>query len=330
MKPPPLLVSFSTEKQFLDALGPANCDLFGRVALRLVADGLPPAVSARCLATLFGYSPAFVGAMAHVPERYYRTFTIPKGRGMRVIHAPRVALKAIQCWFGFHLSRNRVAQPMSCVYGFVPGRSAIQAATAHCGADWVLSLDIEEFFPSTGKLLVVEALEQIGYPRHGAELMAGLCCLRGALPQGSPASPALSNLIFQATDESLSRLGVSHRVTYTRYADDMVFSGNGEPPADLQTLAEGLVRAAGWKISERKTRLVARPGRLKVHGLLIDGDQPRLSKGYRNRVRAFRHMLDAGKVREEDVPRLRGHLAYATSVENSKSDGILSSSANQE
>ena len=58
------------------------------------------------------------------------------------------------------------------------------------------------------------------------------------------------------------------------------------------------------------------PKRLKVHGLLVHGDRPRLTKGYRNRIRAFNHMLKAGKVLDKDVNRLSGHIKYSKSVDD--------------
>jgi len=183
MKPPPLLVSFPSVDDFLNSLSHLERTQYGSVTTKLVADGLPPAVSVRCIAALFGFSPAFVGAMSIHPERYYRVFTIPKGQGKRQIQAPRVALKVIQTWFGFHLSKE--VSLADSVFGFVPGRSAVLAAAVHCGADWVLSLDIQDFFRSTPSKNVSTALQGLGYPKHGADLMARLCSYRGTLAQGS-------------------------------------------------------------------------------------------------------------------------------------------------
>lgn len=271
-------------------------------------------VSIRCLATLFGYSSKFTGALYRRTERYYRTFSIPKGKKRRTIHAPKVALKVIQKWFGFHLAE--VVKFDESVFGFVKGRSAIQAAAVHCGADWVYSVDIEDFFPSTPLRKVVVALQELGYTPHGADLIAKLCCYNGMLSQGSPASPVLSNLVFRDADAELSGMAKQFELHNTRYADDIVFSAKGEFPEEIKTAVHTVIESRGWKIAEQKERLVKRPNRMKVHGLLVHGEKPRLTKGYRNKIRAFKHLLANERVASEDVAQLKGHISYARSIDN--------------
>jgi retron-type reverse transcriptase len=262
---------------------------------------------------MFGYSPRFVGALYKRTERYYRTFSIPKGKGKRIIHAPRVSLKVIQKWFGHHLAD--AIDFSENVYGFVRGRSAVKAAAFHCGVKWIYSADIKDFFQTTPTASVVNNLISVGYPDHGAELIGKLCSYKGFLAQGSPASPVLSNLVFRATDSSLAELAQEFGIRYTRYADDIVFSGTDDFPRELVGRVKGIVESGGWKLAAEKERLLERPKRLKVHGLLVHGERPRLSKGYRNRIRAFRHLLEAKKVAESDISRIKGHIAYAKSVE---------------
>jgi retron-type reverse transcriptase len=313
VNPPPFLVSFASTEQFLKALPDEVCKLYGASFQALASKELPPVVSIRCLATLFGYSPKFTGAMYWRSERYYRTFSIPKGKKQRTIHAPKIALKVIQKWFGFYLSKT--VKCGECVYGFVKGRSAIEAASLHCGADWVYSVDIADFFPSTPLNKVKKALKELGYPEHGAELIAKLCCYNGMLSQGSPASPVLSNLVFRDADTELEAVAKHLKVRFTRYADDIVFSGIGEFPGELKSKIRAIIESNGWKVSVKKERLAKQPNRLKVHGLLVNGPKPRLTKGYRNKIRAFRHLLEEEKAVPDDIPRLRGHLSYAHSVE---------------
>ena len=314
MNPPPFLVSFSDVEHFLKALPE---DLHGQYAgdfRRLYAKGFPPVVSIRYLATLFGYSPKFAGALYHRSEKYYRTFTIPKGKKRRTINAPKVALKVIQKWFGFHLAEAVTLD--TCVYGFIKGRSAIDAAALHCGSDWVYSIDIANFFPSIPLHSVAAALTELGYPPHGAELIAKLCCYDGGLAQGSPASPVLSNLVFRAADSELVAIAQKYGMQYTRYADDVVFSGKGIFPQEIKPAVRAVIESRGWKEAEDKERLATRPNRLKVHGLLVHGERPRLTKGYRNRIRAFKHLLEKDAIDTEDFARVMGHLSYAQSVGN--------------
>lgn len=313
MNSPPFLISFPDKEAFKAALSQDIVAAYWNEAERLIDKGLPPAVSVRVLATLFGFSSKFVGALSHKSERHYRTFIIRKGKKKREIHAPKVGLKVIQKWLSWHL--GAVLKFDDSVYGFVAGRSAPMAAAVHCGATWVYSLDIANFFPSTPQQKVTSALEGIGYPGHAAALIGALCCYGGNLAQGSPASPVLSNLVFSPLDAVLKQIAAETGSRYTRYADDIVFSGNTIPPPGLEERVRAVIVGAGWKVAEGKDRLAKLPHRLKVHGLLVHGAAPRLTKGYRNRIRAIAHLTENNKVKDEDVAKFQGHLSYAESVE---------------
>lgn len=312
---PPLLVSFSSVDSFVESLPQLTRETYEEQIRVLVEKGHPPAVSIRTVSTLFGVSAEFVGAMFRAPQRYYRSFKIKKGKKTRQIQAPRVALKVVQRWIGAHLSAS-VKLP-DCVYGFVQGRSVVDAAQIHCRATWVYSLDIRDFFPNTSADQVFGALTGLGYAEHGATLITRLCTFNGCLPQGSPASPVLSNLVFMPFDIQLQDIARVDNVRYTRYADDIVFSGQGEPPHDLAERVKAVVIGGGWSIAPEKERLCKLPSRLKVHGLLVHGNNPRLTKGYRNRVRALKHLLESGKIKDGDLDRVRGHLSYADFVAKS-------------
>jgi RNA-directed DNA polymerase len=313
MNSPPLFVSFHDVDHYLEALPHIDKVNFENEIRQLLQLNLPPVVSVRCLGVLFGFSSEFVWAMYHRTARYYSHFTIPKGRGKRDIHAPRIALKIILSWFGSSLAPSLDLQP--CVYGFVRGKSAIQAAKIHCGAAWIFSTDIKDFFPSTSKSVVKKSLMSIGYSEVGAEIMSKLCCYDNGLAQGSPASPALSNLAFSDADKEIIHLAEDLGVNYTRYADDLVFSGSGKPPDNLDISIRTIIERYGWEIADHKQTLVCSPKSLKVHGLLVNGTTPRLTKSYRNRIRAFRHIIGRRGNKAENFERIQGHLSYAKSVE---------------
>ncbi len=314
MDAPPFLVNFSDVESYYDALPPDVLHIYRPELEDLIKKSLPPAVSIRCLATLFGYSGRFIGALYHNTEHYYRTFKIPKSRSYRTINAPRVALKVIQKWFGYHL--GEVLEFEKCVFGFVKGKSAPQAACLHCGAEWVFSVDIENFFQSTPIDRIKKSLIALGYSEYGARLISKLCCFRGYLSQGSPASPILSNIVFSPVDKEILNITKSYDVQYTRYADDIVISGKEEFSPELADKIKEIVKGYGWKLSDKKEYRSKKPNRLKVYGLIVNNEKPRLTKGYRNKIRAYEHLLKKGKIAEEDILRVKGHLAYARSVDN--------------
>lgn len=277
---------------------------------RLWHIGLPPIVDKYSLAFMTGLHPKFIWSLCSKTEKYYRTFNIPKGGDkFRTISAPKVALKMIQKWLSVHFCK--VWKPAPIVHGFVQGYSHITAAKVHLGATWIYSVDIKDFFGTTSFEKIFIAIQKLGYKDFESMfLIAKLCSYNGALPQGAPTSPILSNIAFHEMDIKLIEIADNIGAKVTRYADDIVFSGQSTFPNELPGLIKEIFSNSGWEISKRKIEKSILPNRLKVHGLLIHGDFLRLTKGYRNRIRAFKHLVKKNKVREADSIRLKGHINY--------------------
>ncbi len=314
MHAPPILGIFGNDLKRLEAnFEFIRTNEFDQLK-RLYGKGLPPVVSAHSVALIFGYSPQFVGLMMKRPNRFYRTFQIPKGKNkVRKIEAPRVSLKIIQKWIGHHIARQ-IKLP-SHVCGFVPGKSIIDGAMAHCGCEWLFQTDISNFFQSTRFYAVTNALRTIGYCERGSVTLARLCCLNDNLAQGAPSSPALSNLVFRKIDSELIQFCSMHNYTYTRYADDIAVSGSGKYPSEVKRSIENIIDSHDYKIATLKSKVSIAPARRKVYGLLVNGKVPRLTKGYRNRIRALKHLSEHGRIKEDDYSTIMGHISYAESVE---------------
>ena len=154
----------------------------------------------------------------------------------------------------------------------------------------------------------------MGFNQLGAKVVACLACFQGNLAQGAPSSPVLSNICFSDLDQQLADVAAKYRVRMSRYADDIVFSGVKDFPTQLQEDVLSLFPPSPWKLAEHKTSVDVLPNRLKVHGLLVHGEKIRLTKGYRNQMRAYQHLMDQGTIRESDRARIRGHLSYAAAV----------------
>jgi RNA-directed DNA polymerase len=163
---------------------------------------------------------------------------------------------------------------------------------------------------------VVDALERMGYGIESAKLLAKLFCLNEGLVQGAPSSPVLSNICFQPMDEQLVRIANKYKVRLTRYADDIVFSGTDIFQEALREEVTSLFEGSTWRLAEQKIHFSNYPKRLKVHGLLVHGEHVRLTKGYRNRLRAFQHLLNNNKIIEGDIAKVRGHLVYGKFIES--------------
>jgi RNA-directed DNA polymerase len=280
---------------------------------RLTRAGLPPITSDEALSVMTGYNRGFIWSLKSQTNKHYRVFKIPKGRLSRQIEAPRAGLKLIQKWLSIHFAN--VLKPHEAVHGFVQGRSHITAAREHLNASWVFSVDIENFFPSTTRESIVSALKLIGYQTVASlEILSQLCSYEGRLSQGAPTSPVLANAALSEIDNHISVLAQKFGARFTRYADDIVISGVNDVPTNLFAEIERIFDDTPWRLSESKRHLSVKPNRLKVHGLLVHGATLRLTKGYRNRVRAFAHVLKNEKVKNEDVKKLKGHLSYANQV----------------
>lgn len=278
---------------------------------RLHALGLPPVTSVNALSVMLGLNSGLIWSFINRPSRHYRTFNLPKGKGQRVISAPRVGLKIVQTWIAHHLSRSIRLPPH--VFGFVPGRSHVDAAFEHRGADWAYSVDVSDFFVSTPQALVAERLTAIGFSPASAQIVSALSCLNQRLTQGSPASPVLSNISFLLVDEQLDAIARSYDCKLTRYADDIVFSGSGYLPDGLVDAVQSQFAGRPWSLAQHKSRIEPIKGRIKVHGLIVNGPSVRLTKGYRNKLRAYKHVL-ATRDNVQNANSLRGHLNYAEHV----------------
>ncbi len=317
MLAPPLLVSYATLDDYLDSLSPELREQHETSIRKLVEEGnLPPVVSPQCLAILFGYSTRFIASMANRNWKYYRSFSIRKGKKTRDIQAPKVALKVIQKWFGNHLAQSIKFQDH--VYGFIPNKSAPEAAAQHANATWVYSVDISDFFRNTPSTVVKKSLVNIGYSDSAAKLLSQLLCFKKYLAQGSPASPVISNIVFRGIDDQLKDLADKYQLRLTRYADDIVFSGTKEFPEIIKSKIKNIFANTCWELSAEKEYYSHLPKRLKVHGLLVHGEKPRLTKGYRNKIRAYKHLMNSQKVKEKDLSRIQGHINYSNSVDKLK------------
>lgn len=313
---PPLLVSYSSLDDYLSCLSSDIHNQYFEEIRNLVEQELPPVASFGCLALLFGYSPKFVNAMSVNRNKYYRTFKIPKGKKKRVIQAPRVALKVIQKWIGYHLAAYLPTEDY--IFGFVSGKSSVDAAAVHCNSSWVYSVDIENFFPSTDERFVAKCLEHLGYTEKAANIIASLCCFEGGLAQGAPSSPTLSNIAMRGVDQALKSIADEHEIRFTRYADDVVFSSDTDFPEAIKQQVADTFASTCWVLSKDKEYMAfADKGqRLKVHGLLVDGERPRLTKGYRNKIRAYKYMLKQGKIKKNDLKTIVGHVNHSNYIDS--------------
>lgn len=238
----------------------------------------------------------------------YHTFNVPKRTGgMRTIQAPSPALKAMHRRILHKLLRRLKAHP--CATGFERGHSIVTNAQPHVGQELVIKLDLRDFFTATTANRVEKYFYKIGWNAAAAAVLARLCTYRGSLPQGAPTSPRLSNLLNYRLDARLFALAQARGLAYSRYADDMTFSGPARAPAlknnptlepkpsdvyrvnDIVHLVKDIVAEEGYALhTEKKLRIARRHQRQVVTGLIVN-QSVQLPRKTRRWLRAVEHRL---------------------------------------
>jgi RNA-directed DNA polymerase len=220
------------------------------------------------LALLVGYKYEFILGAANSPEHFYRTFVIPKkSGGKRIINEPLPSLKEIQRWILEEILNKCAASPYAKAY--VLNRSIRDNARFHVRQKLVLKIDIKNFFPSLHLRNVIGFFLKSGYSLAVATLLGNLCCLNGELPQGAPTSPALSNILMIRIDRRISAFAKKQGIYYTRYADDMTFSGDFEPGM-LIKFVRSVLKDNKLRINYKKLRVMQRGQRQEVTGVVVN------------------------------------------------------------
>ena len=174
--------------------------------------------------------------------------------------------------------------PHRCAHGYISTRSTLTNARIHCGAARVLHADIENFFPTISRSRLVTLFVNLGIDREVAESLSKFATIDDKLPLGLNASPLFANLICIGIDEKMEAVAKRYGAEYSRYADDLSFSGNGDLPTKLDL--SNILTPEGFKLSERKFFTTKRGQSHFVTGLSVtDPDRPHVPKPFKRRLR---------------------------------------------
>ena len=258
--------------------------------------------------------------------------------GVRLIESPKRDLKELQRRI-LSTILDRVT-PHHSVHGFVKGRSIVTFASPHRNQHIVLRLDLENFFPAFPAARAQAAFRTLGYPEQVADRLGGICSnavphsvwntrpleiaaaewhearilyARPHLPQGAPTSPALANLTAFRLDCRLSGLARSAGAVYTRYADDLAFSGGADFSRVMERFAAhaaALALEEGFSVNHHKTRIMRRGVRQMLAGLVVN-EQVSLRRADLETLEAIltncaRHGPESQN--RQDLPAFRAHL----------------------
>ncbi len=221
---------------------------------------------------------------------HYIRFKIPKKTGgERLISAPMPRLKAAQYWILVNILDK--LELHDAAHGFRRDRSIVSNAQPHVGAEVIINLDLKDFFPSISYKRVKGLFQSFGYSEAAATIFGLLCTesqveeveLDGKtyyvsttdrhLPQGSPASPAITNLLCRRLDRRLTGMAEHLGFVYTRYADDLTFSASGDSLCNICNVlrrTESIVVHEGFAINKQKTRILRKSRQQEVTGVVVN------------------------------------------------------------
>lgn len=224
--------------------------------------------SAEKVSTISGKSVHELFEIISDKESHYSYFEKVKPDGScRVITPPKHELMAIQHYIKTYLS-DRIHWSTS-VHGGIKGKSIITNAKPHVGKYMVANLDIRNFFPSTKRSRIYEALVRNGCAEEAANLITELTTYKGCLPLGSPTSTLLANLVFQPADKQFQRFCRRRKLRYTRYVDDITISGDYNSKPFKGTFLQ-FIEQESYEIAEEKVQFCGRNRRQIVTGIIVN------------------------------------------------------------
>lgn len=271
-------------------------------------------------------------------ENLYQTFEIPKKDGkMRCINAPQEPLKYVQRNLAkqlisiqekYYLETNNIIQ------GFTKKRDIISNGSYHRNKRYILNLDLENFFDSFHFGRVKGYFQKNQYfmlNSNVATCLANIACYKGKLPQGSPSSPVITNLICSILDRRLATIAQKYRMTYTRYADDLTFSTNRrdflENKDELISELYAVIDKSGFKVNRNKTRVLFWNSRQEVTGLVVN-KKISVKREFYKETRAMLDHLYKGLIVEHNgievsLQQIEGRLSFINQIDkyNNKHGG---------
>lgn len=317
---------------------------------------LQPILTLRHLAYLadcdYGFLRSVVGRAIENPYRVFAIHKRPAQSGkarFRTICAPDPQLLRVQRWLVANVLNHAPTVVHPASKAFAPECTLVKATEPHCGARWLIKVDVRNFFESISEIAAYRAFRALGYQALVAFELARLCTRLGTftprrahpqwlrrsrriyqisrynhdmgrighLPQGAPTSPMLANIAMRAADAEFDSLARSAGMVYTRYADDLVFSTSDKK--FTRNLASGLVGSVyrilgkyGFSPNVAKTEIIPPRARKVVLGLLVDDLAPRLPREFKEKMRMHLYYLKRDDIGPVQHAKTRGFIAVAS------------------
>ena len=235
------------------------------------------------LARDLGVSGRTLYALSNHVVKHYRRVLLPKGSGeYRELHVPDDLLKMVQKRIAERLLAMEPVSPYATAYRV--GGSPMLNAKPHVGAPVLLKMDIRHFFDHVIYPVVKEKVFSAErYSEKNRVLLTLLCMYKDSLPQGAPTSPVISNIIMRDFDDRIGSYCRERGIRYTRYCDDLTFSGDFDPAPIKAFVREELIKM-GFYLNDKKT-VVLREGQKKTVTGIVVNERLNTSSAYRRSLR---------------------------------------------
>jgi RNA-directed DNA polymerase len=268
-------------------------------------------------------------------ERFYNLFEVKKKNGsFRQIIAPTGTLKYIQ----FRLSKllSQVYRPRASAHGFIKNKSILTNAKVHLRQKCLLNIDLKDFFPTInfGRVRGLFQAKPFNFSGEVATTLAQICCYNGALPQGAPTSPVISNMICSRLDRQLHNLARACKCRYSRYADDLTFSTyRSRLPNKIAYLSDAhkvvlgqeltqAIASNGFTINDDKTRMRSRYQSQQVTGIVVN-EKLNVRREFIRQVRAMLHAWEKFGLEAAEIEFFRSDYKSSLNRDNAKFQNVV-------
>lgn len=222
------------------------------------------------------------GISNNIDLNYEEIIIKKKNKNLRYLNEPSPILKSIQK----RILKNVLEEKMisKCAYAYKKGLSTILNAKSHVGCKVILKLDIENFFDNINFCKVYNScFNESLYPKKLGMLLTNLCVYNDRLPQGSPTSGYISNIVLRNFDCNIDAYCKDKNINYTRYSDDMTFSGDFDIRKLIKYVNELLYKER-FRLNKSKIKVVLNTTRQQVTGIVVN-EKINLSKNYKRKIR---------------------------------------------
>lgn len=286
----------------------------------------------KSLANIIGIEPAFLDEIIQAADHsiYYIKHQIPKRKEdeFRIvweINSPELlaAHKSFQRKFEY-FARKVADYPTQESHGYIADKSTFTNASVHAGAKHILHADIQNFFQTITIARLETLFRNLNINEDISSILSKFLTINEFLPLGLSASPLMANLVCRDLDKHLKALSVEKDCLYTRYADDLTFSGNTTLPEKIEI--QSIVEGEGFKLSDDKFHITKRGQSHFVTGLSVSEPVPYIPRKLKRRIRQELyysqkfglkdHLKKAKKTNfQSEVNRIAGTIGYINAVE---------------